>query len=339
MPAPTRPTMADVARVAGVSPTTVSHALNDKGRVDPETRAHVRKIAGELGYAPSRAARSLALGRADTIGVLLPSFAAMPVEDLLETDWYGRIAVGASQSALHHRRALALLPGDETPDSLQRFGLEGLIILDPFTDDPRCAAAHRAGLPFVLLGYDARHPDARRVAPDTQGGMRVLLEHLADAGARSVALVATDLDWSAGRDALAAYRRWCGDTGRPERIAVANLIGCRSRDEAATAARHAAHQLLTDADRPDAIIGLFEDFGRGITAAARDLDLAVPEDVMVAQDVDGIKAQLNHPPITALDLHPTSQVAAAVELLLNPHPDHTTVTTPTTLRVRASSTR
>ncbi|MFC6673731.1 LacI family DNA-binding transcriptional regulator [Marinobacterium aestuariivivens] len=65
-----RITIADVAREAGVSRTTVSHALNDRGQVDPKTRARVKQIARDLGYRPNLRAQRLRTGKANSIALV-----------------------------------------------------------------------------------------------------------------------------------------------------------------------------------------------------------------------------------------------------------------------------
>src|SRR6266550_6155811 len=67
-----QPTIHDVAKAAGVSVTTVSHALNGKGRVDPNTRARVAQVVHRLGYRANRHARGLRMGRSGSLGLLLP---------------------------------------------------------------------------------------------------------------------------------------------------------------------------------------------------------------------------------------------------------------------------
>lgn len=317
-----RPTMADVARAAGVSPTTVSHVMNDKGRVDTATRERVRAVAEKLGYAPSRAARSLALGHADTIGLLLPQVARLPLDQLLNTDWYGRIAVAASQQALAHRRALTILP-ELDASAISSFGLEGAIVMEPIGDDPRCQALDLTAIPYVLLGRDRLRPERPSVNPDTAAATQELLTHLVGQGARTVAVIAIDLDWSAGNEATSAYRQWCDQRGVTPQIVTARISGCQSREEINDQAEHAAHQLLNGTPRPDAIVGLFEGFGRAIVSAARALGLAVPGDLLVAQDVDELSTQLSTPRITAVDLQPALQVAHAIELLVSGPVDDT----------------
>lgn len=338
---PPRPTMADVARAAGVSPTTVSHTLNGKGRVDAATRKHVHSVAESLGYVPSRVARNLALGHADTIGLLLPQLAHLPLDQLLITDWYGRIAVRASQLALSHNRALAILPALHSAQDAAAFGLEGVIVLDPIGDDPRCGVLDEAGIRYVLLGRDQRRPGIPSVNPDTKCAIVSLLDHLRAQGAQRIALLASDLDWNAGSEALEAYDEWCATRSNDVIIATAHISGCRTRDEITQEARLCARSALESRGRPDGFIGLFSDFGRAIVAAGNDLGLDVPRDLLVAQDVDDIYAQLATPPMTAIDLNIADQLAQAVALIIDPELARQTPewVLPTTLCVRASTER
>jgi DNA-binding LacI/PurR family transcriptional regulator len=333
-----RPTVADVAREAGVSATTVSHALSGKGRVDAATRRHVQAVADRLGYVPSRAARSLALGRSDTIGLLLPSLAHMPLDELMRTDWYGRVVAAASGAALQHGRALTVLPALQSPGDLEAFGLEGIIVLDPVDHDPRLEMLRASRSRVVILGRGSE-PDAfGSVVPDISAGMAILLDHLWEQGARSIAVVQTDLPWSQGRDAVASYRAWCKEHRTRARVVTGAVSQLESRDSIAAAGQAAADRLLARGSRPDAIVGLLEDFGRGIIAAARQHGLSVPDDVLVAQDIDGVVAQVNDPPITALDLNVNELLAAAVELVVD-RETPSSVSVPVALNARASTAR
>lgn len=335
---PRRPTVADVAREAGVSATTVSHALSGKGRVDSATREHVRQIAQRLGYTPSRAARSLALGRSDTIGLLLPQLADMPFDELMRTDWYGRVATAASREALRHGRALTILPELTTAAELDAFSLEGVIVLDPIDDDPRTEMLRASHARVVMLGRCDTDDGFSFVAPDVASGITALLQHLRDQGARTVGVVETDLAWSQGHDAVEAYRAWCDAVGIQPCIATASVARLQSRDSIASAGQEAAAHLLAQRDRPDALVGLLEDFGRGIVAAARELGLGVPEDLLVAQDIDGLVAQVHEPPITALDLNVNALLASAVSVITSaPHSGSETI--PVSLNIRRSTLR
>ncbi len=299
-----------------MSATTVSHALSGKGRVDAETRRRVRTVADRLGYVPSRAARSLALGRSDTIGLLLPSLAHMPLDELMRTDWYGRAVAAASSAALQHGRALAVLPALRSAGDLEAFGLEGVIVLDPVDDDPRLEMLRGSRARVVLLGHGSANDPFSFVAPDIGAGISELLGHLWEQGARSVAVIETDLEWRQGQEAVDSYRTWCRAHRIRPRVVTGAVGHLTTRDSIAASGQAAAERLLTRGARPDAIVGLLEDFGRGIVAAARKSGLSVPEDLLVAQDIDGMVAQVNEPPITALDLNVNELLAAAVGLVV-----------------------
>src|SRR5215470_13924142 len=133
-----QPTIHDVAKAAGVSVTTVSHALNGKGRVDPQTRARVARVVRRLGYRANRHARGLRSGRSGSLGLLLPVSGDARSDETLRLDFYMRLA------------------GD------------GAIVADPSPDDKRVKALKALGLPVVTIGRGLGRPDyPRYVAAET----------------------------------------------------------------------------------------------------------------------------------------------------------------------------
>lgn len=334
------PSASDVAREAGVSLTTVSHSLSGKGRVDQATRERVVAVAKRLGYAPSHAARTLALGRSDTIGLLLPHLAHMPMPEVLATDWYGRVVVSASQAAAQHGLALTVIPPEAINAGMRRGAIDGIILPDPVTDDSRHAALASFTLPCVTLGIGVMNAYTGAVVPDIAGGMTELLDHLAASGCRRIACLTHDLAWRAQDDAWNAYRDWCTQANMEPLSRTVEAASAPSKKHINDLAYAAALDLLAEPDRPDAVIGMLEDLGPVIVEAAKSLGLQVPDDLLVAQDTDTPTARFAPPSITALDLHPELQTQAAVELLLEMIEDKTpakTVGSPVTLRARSST--
>src|ERR1051326_5300167 len=119
----TRPTIRDVARAAGVSVTTVSHALNGKGRVDPDTRARVAQVTRRLGYRASPHAQGRRMGRSGSLGLLLPISGDARSDETLRLDFYMRLAGAAAAAAFSRDSALILLP-----PVIAGAGLRGLTI-------------------------------------------------------------------------------------------------------------------------------------------------------------------------------------------------------------------
>ena len=126
----------EVAAAAGVSITTVSHALNGKGRLPAETRERVRDVAEALGYVPSATARSLARGRTGILALTVARAATMPFS-LADFDYFAQLMNGASTAALERGYALVLAPAAAGTELLDSVPLDGAIVVDPVRGDRR----------------------------------------------------------------------------------------------------------------------------------------------------------------------------------------------------------
>jgi DNA-binding LacI/PurR family transcriptional regulator len=306
---PNRATVREVARAAGVSTATVSHALNGTGRVAAATRTRVIAAAAQLGYRADSRGRALQSGRTMSIALLLP-----PTSDshrsgeFVDAHFYLELAGAAAQAALARDHALLLLPSPSEPSDLQRFAFDGALLSDPEVDDRRLAMFDTLGIPVVTLERDAGRPERSWwVASDNVPNTLGLLDHLAAAGSSSIALFTIDAAWSWFKDIEAAYRDWTARTGRPT-IVEAVPRGTEHSDLVAAAAR------LLERFRPDAILTPPEQLACVVLDAAQQAGLRVPEDLRVAAAVDGADARASG--ITALDLMPRAQAEAGVELLL-----------------------
>jgi DNA-binding LacI/PurR family transcriptional regulator len=330
-----RTTIHDVAAAVGVSATTVSHALNGKGRVDPATRERIAVAADRLGYRPSRTARRLRSGRSGTIALLLP-FVEPDVarDEIFALDYYMHLAGAAARAAFATGHPMLLTPPLRTVDDLHDLGVDGGLVCDPARDDPRVGLFETLGLPVVTVEHDPGRLDHPWVVRcDNEANTRRLLDELADAGAQRIALVASTGGWAWADETQSAYRDWCAERGREPLIELASM---RTRE---VSAYEAAGRLL-DRERPDAIVAQAERYTPGVLRAARERALAVPHELRLAAAVDSPHARDADPPVTAIDLQPELQGAAAAEMLIDilggGEPSGPLIT-PAVLRVRASS--
>ena len=149
-----QPTIHDVAHAAGVSVTTVSDALNGKGRVGPATRMRVEAAGRSLGYQANRHARGLRSGRSGAVGLLLPVGADARSDEALKLDFYMRLASAAAATTFSHKQALMLLPPTVALSGLRSFALDGGIVVDPSERDVRTGMFQRLGLPVVTIERD-----------------------------------------------------------------------------------------------------------------------------------------------------------------------------------------
>ncbi len=339
---PARVGIRDVAAAAGVSITTVSDALNGKGRLPDSTRLHVREIADRLGYRPSAAARTLRTGRSGLIGLTTTNHAAAEPFALSEYGWFTELVRAATGAALDRGYALVVLPTSSRHDVWSNVALDGTIVVDPVDDDPMVRELLRRGVPVVTGGHPGASAVHGWVDIDHAPAMRTVLDHLTEAGGRRVGLLAAEHGTYARR-CVEAYHSWCAERGAVPIVETYRLGG-------PGAAARAAGRLLDRApdDRPDAVFGLHEGGGPELLAAARARGLRVPEDLLVAGCGEDAPHASGEVPLTTLSLQPRVTGSSAVELLVGVIEDQagragrhepTRLTVPIRLSVRASTRR
>jgi DNA-binding LacI/PurR family transcriptional regulator len=300
----------DVARAAGVSTTTVSHAINGKGRVDAATRERVVAIADRLGYRANRTAVNLLRRRTGMVAITISAPEGMPT-GLMQLDFFVRFVNAATQTALDAGYALILAPpaGAASFDAIE---VDGGIVIDPLADDPLLAVLAARGVPVVTSGRDPSRPadTGAWVDNDIVRSTRALLDHMRASGARMIGLVSAPAVYSYGMDYRQGYEDWCAAEGVDPRIAEA-------ADGISEMAGFAAASGLLDSERPpDAIFAALDRYALGALAAATSRGLSVPGDLMLAAGTDSELTRSATPPISGIDLHPERNGRRAAEMLI-----------------------
>ncbi|MFH0243305.1 LacI family DNA-binding transcriptional regulator [Streptomyces sp. HK10] len=303
----------DVAAAAGVSITTVSDALNGKGRLPDATRRHVREVADRLGYRPSAAARTLRTGKSGLIGLTVTTYGEEPFT-FTEFAYFAEMARAASSAALARGYALVILPGStrQSPyDVWSNVALDGTVVIDPSDRDPVVTELVRQGVPVVSDGRPCGDlPVTAWVDNDHEAAVTGLLDHLAAAGARRVGLLTGTSTDTYTRLSTKAYLRWCERAGQdPVYEAYPAHDPC--------AGAVAADRLLARPDRPDAVYGLFDPNGTDLLAAARRYGLRVPDDLLLVCCSESAVYAGTEPPITTLSLKPGRTGTTVVQLLID----------------------
>ena len=174
----------DIARAAGVSPSTVSRALHDHPRISQETKARIRQLAQELGYTPSLPARSLVTRHTATIGMVITTasdpFLARLVQGVEETAEENGYSVFLSSSYRNADREL------EVVRSFHERRASGIIITGSQIDDGYLELSDLFSLPIVLINCRT-YPFS--VYTDKLSGARQAVEHLVHLGHRRIAFI------------------------------------------------------------------------------------------------------------------------------------------------------
>ena len=181
-------TLADVARAAGVSPSTASEALAGRGRVAQATRAAIREAALALGYRPNGLARGLRTGRTFSIGLHQLAGA-----DRFAAQYTREFAAGAIEAVHRADYDLTLLATDTGQPRARQPQVDGIIIADPIANDIRARDLLESGIP-VIAGeyYPLGMPSSPVIAVDHATAVRGLLDHAYERGARRPLLVGPD---------------------------------------------------------------------------------------------------------------------------------------------------
>jgi DNA-binding LacI/PurR family transcriptional regulator len=206
-------TLADVARHAGVSASTVSYALRGKRPIRDETRSRIERAVSELGYHPNAGARALAGKRSHLIALVVPLHVDVYVPTVTE------IAIAVTVTARQHEYDVLLMTNDTGPEEVRRIaagGLaDGVILMDVRVGDERIPVLRAQGTPTVLIGWPDDPAGLSCVGHDFPTAGALCADHLADLGHRDVAFVGYP---------GAVYERHAG-------YAVRTLRGFRERAE------------------------------------------------------------------------------------------------------------
>jgi DNA-binding LacI/PurR family transcriptional regulator len=306
-----RPTLEAVAAHAGVSTATVSNALNGTGRLSEATRQRVLATARELGYTPASAARALARGGTGVLGLTMTTYGDLPVP-YTEIPFYAQLALGAMAAAHKRGFLLQVMPGSMSPWMWLNAPMDGVIHVGPRVDDPVRSLLRERGIPMVCEGRPPQpHWCDVWVEADYEAGMRLLLDHLTESGARQIGLSLPLHDDAYPRLIADAYLSWCDERRMPALVEEYATL-----PDYFTAEREAVSRLLDHDPRPDAVVGVYSDSGHNILAAARHHRLRVPQDLLVACISEDPDYAATAPPLTTLTLRPDLMADEAVDLLI-----------------------
>ncbi|MGV8966318.1 MAG: LacI family DNA-binding transcriptional regulator [Cellulomonas sp.] len=305
-----RPTIRDVATVAGVSRGTVSRVINGGHWVSPEALAAVNDAIRTTGYSANQHARSLATGRSNSIAFLLTE----PHHLLFEDPTFS-ILLRAAAQALAAREIPLLLMVAGTPDERRRITdyvsaghVDGVLLISSHAGNPMVASLLRRGVPTIACGAPLGFEQAMGyVAADDVGGARAMVRHLAERGRRRIATITGPVDTPGGRDRLVGYRAELGESCDESLIAHG--------DYTRAGGERAMRELLANRPDLDAVFVASDLMASGALAALRASGRTVPGDVAVGGfDDSGLAATLD-PPLTTMR-QPFERIAAEMVRLL-----------------------
>lgn len=297
------PTIIDVARLAGVSKSTVSRVLQgNQASVSVEARRSVLHAIQALGYEHNAVARNLRTARTNLIMLILPDIAnpfwpgvARGLQDVMEKAGYSVVFANSDWDAQHETMFL----------NTARRNRFAAIAINPTAVS--AAALRTVGVPTVILGLRDGYPDFDMVGSDTFGGVLEALTHLYELGHRRIGFIQGHHQSGRGQARARGYQVFLRSHNLP---VDETLIATASYDLAG--GRQAAQILLHLPDRPTAIFASNDILAMGAMQVAHTVGLRVPDDLSIVGMDDIYPAAMTAPALTTMakDKYATGRQAA-----------------------------
>jgi DNA-binding LacI/PurR family transcriptional regulator len=283
----------DIARVAGVSHSTVSRALSDSGLVNTETADRIRRIAGDAGYMPSAVGRSLVTRRTRTIGVVVNT-----ISDPFNAD----VLSGIEEVANTHKYSVFLATSHSDPErevvvarSLQEQRVDGILISGSRVGSMYISLLAQTRVPIVLINN--QHPSAYvlSVTIDNIPASRAATGHLVHLGHRRIGYIGNRFGDKSETERFTGYGEALAAAG----IDVSQELIAHG-DGMPEGGKQAMERLLGLADIPTAVFCYNDMTAFGAMHLARERGLRIPQDISVVGFDDLFIASYTSPPLTTV---------------------------------------
>ena len=329
-------TIRDVAKLAGVSPTTVSHVINGTRFVREETRARVLEAMRRLNYQPNRLARSLRQKRTHTLGLLIPNSA---------NPFFAEVLRGIEDACFEMGYSVILCNADDDPEKeleylsvLVEKQVDGIVLVSAGAADESLRLLTASRVPAVVVDREFASQGFDTVVTDNQGGGYAATRHLLSLGHRRIGCITGPSLLTPSAARVTGYRQALEEAGVPfdEELVVPGDFRSESGYEM-------TRKLLGLPEPPTAIFACNDMMALGAICAVHEAGLRVPDDVSVVGFDDITLASYSVPRLTTIaqPRHKMGFMAARmlIERISNRDAPIKRELLPTTLIVRDSCAR
>lgn len=305
-----RITMADVAQRAGVTKTTVSRVLNNKGEISDSTRQKVLNAMEALGYRPSRLAQGLATDRTYLLGLILPS---------IGNEFFTEIARGAEETAWQNGYKIVLCNTEadwDREEAMYRFledlQADGVIMCSPRMPGDRLIPLIAQNPNAVMINSKFELPTdlAGSIQTADRQGTIEAVNHLLRSGRRNLVYVGGPRDSRSDRERHQGFV----DALRAAKIEPTHIVEAYPAN--LSGGYHEAKNLLSTNSHIDGVVCFNDLVAAGVIRVCFELGIRVPEDIAVVGCDDILLASLIHPTLTTLHTPKQDIGTIATQLLL-----------------------
>ncbi len=290
-----KPTINDIARIAGVSKKTVSRVINDSPKLTAETRDKVKAVIAEVGYVPNPQARALALGRNFLIGLVHDNPNAQMILNMQQGILEGLQGTEFAMVVQPVNRNSPTLVEDMR-EFIVRQRLYGIVILPPISENDAVAQmCVEAGCRFVRMGSAVLDESAHMVASNDRDAVRDATRYLIDQGHSRIAIITGPQGFRSAAERLAGFEDALNDAGL--KLPRSHKAQGEYTFDSGLAA---TEKLLDLSPRPTAIFASNDEMAAAVLYAARLRGISVPEDLSIVGFDDTPIASRVWPPLTTV---------------------------------------
>jgi DNA-binding LacI/PurR family transcriptional regulator len=312
------PTIADIARKAGVSKASVSYAFNDPSRLSNGTVERILAAAEELAYSPNPVARSMSIGRTGTLGVLVPQ----PLPEMLRNPFFAQFLDGVAQVAGEAELPLLLVPPirGSMEGAISSAAVDGFLTLGLETFRPTMHVLERRRLPYVMVDGDPVDGVAC-VNIDDEGGAFQAMRAVLDRGHRRIGILGIRSPqrgkWEKYvgtlRRRMTGYVRALAEDGLAIDGESVRLTECDVSEEGG---RAGFRRLRKRGTQPTAIVAMSDVIALGALEEALEAGIRVPDDLSFVGFDDIPEATWVRPALTTIRQPATEKGSTAAGLLV-----------------------
>lgn len=291
-------TIKDIAKVAGVSVTTVSRALNGYSDVNEKTRQKIKAVADELEYSPNVLARSLVVNQTKTIGLIVSELSRSESKD----NFTFEVLRGINDCAGELGYDLVLFSTSPAKQKEKTYTqlcrerrVDGAIIQGIRMDDPYLEEVLQSKIPCVLVDIPVHSETVGYVSTDNVLGAKEAVKHLLDYGHREIAMINGHGQAFVSRERLEGYRQALAEAG----ISYREELVVNGEFREAVAAEKTS-DLLKQHPEVTAIFCASDLMALGSLSEARSMGYKIPEDLSIVGYDDNILAPYANPPLTTI---------------------------------------
>ncbi len=308
-------TIKDVARIAQVSPSTVSRALHNNPRISEEVRHRVQQVAKDLDFHPNQMARSLVSRKTRIVGVMFPGGAV----NSMGHPFYPAVLQGLGSVAGKRRYHMLLSTGsenlsdEEAVRELADSGYVGGLLLLAAQNSPMEDLLPSQSLPVVEIGHPPDSDNRYYVDNDNVAAGRFTTEYLLERGHRRILFLGYSSRFIVTVDRRAGYEQALKDHAiklNPQWVVPSRFIENTTDNEL-------LERIFMAPDRPTAVVSMDDPLSIGLIGFLSSLGLRVPEDVSVISFNNTPAGQYAAPALTSVDVDPFLLGVTAMQLLLD----------------------